>query len=77
MSGFDHRDDAGWAAVDLPRSREHHLHPGIVVAAGLEHRDRPIVYLYHREWLWAHTSRLQGFTPVPDGMVRLQGLKLN
>jgi peptide/nickel transport system substrate-binding protein len=46
-------------------------------AAKLEHRDRPIVYLYHRQWLWAHTNRLQGFSPVPDGMVRLQNLKLN
>jgi peptide/nickel transport system substrate-binding protein len=46
-------------------------------AAKLEHRDRPIVYLYHRQWLWAHTNRLQGFRPVPDGMVRLQDLKLN
>jgi len=46
-------------------------------AAKLEHRDRPIVYLYHRQWLWAHTSRLQGFRPIPDGMVRLQDLKLN
>jgi peptide/nickel transport system substrate-binding protein len=46
-------------------------------AAKLEHRDRPIVYLYHRQWLWAYTSRLQGFSPVPDGMVRLQNLKMN
>jgi peptide/nickel transport system substrate-binding protein len=46
-------------------------------AAKMEHRDRPIVYLYHRQWLWAHTNRLQGFSPVPDGMVRLQNLKMN
>jgi len=46
-------------------------------AAKMEHRDRPIIYLYHRQWLWAHTNRLQGFRPVPDGMVRLQDLKLN
>jgi peptide/nickel transport system substrate-binding protein len=46
-------------------------------AAKLEHRDRPIIYLYHRHWLWAHTNRLSGFQVVPDGMVRLQGMKLN
>jgi peptide/nickel transport system substrate-binding protein len=46
-------------------------------AAKLEHRDRPIVYLYHRQWLWAYTNRLHGFSPVPDGMVRLQNLKMN
>jgi peptide/nickel transport system substrate-binding protein len=40
-------------------------------------KDRPIVYLYHRHWLWAHSSKLSGFRTVPDGMVRVQGLKLN
>jgi peptide/nickel transport system substrate-binding protein len=45
-------------------------------AVAIEHRDRPIVYLYHRHWLWAHTSRLSGFRPMPDGLVRLQDLKL-
>jgi peptide/nickel transport system substrate-binding protein len=39
-------------------------------------KERPIVYLLHRHWLWGHTSKLSGFKPVPDGMVRLQGLKL-
>jgi peptide/nickel transport system substrate-binding protein len=40
-------------------------------------RDRPIVYLFHRHWLWAHTTKLSGFRPIPDGLVRVQGLKLN
>lgn len=39
--------------------------------------DRPIVYLYHRHWLWAYTNRLSGLRTVPDGLVRLQGLKFN
>jgi peptide/nickel transport system substrate-binding protein len=38
---------------------------------------RPIVYLFHRHWLWAHNAKLTGFRPVPDGMVRVQGMKLN
>jgi peptide/nickel transport system substrate-binding protein len=38
-------------------------------------KDRPIVYLYHRHWLWAYNARLSGLRTVPDGMVRLQGLK--
>ena len=46
-------------------------------AVRLEHRDRPIIYLYHRNWLWAHTNRLSGFRVVPDGLVRLQDMKLN
>jgi peptide/nickel transport system substrate-binding protein len=40
-------------------------------------RDRPIVYLYHRHWLWAHNAKLSGLRTVPDGMVRVQGLKMN
>jgi peptide/nickel transport system substrate-binding protein len=40
-------------------------------------KDRPIVYLYHRHWLWAHTSKLAGLRTVPDGLVRVQGLKMN
>ena len=39
--------------------------------------DRPIVYLYHRHWLWAYTTKLSGLRPVPDGLVRLTGLKFN
>jgi peptide/nickel transport system substrate-binding protein len=38
-------------------------------------KDRPIVYLFHRHWLWAYTSRLSGLRAVPDGLIRVQGLK--
>jgi peptide/nickel transport system substrate-binding protein len=40
-------------------------------------RDRPVIYLYHRHWLWAHNAKLTGLRTVPDGMVRVQGLKMN
>lgn len=40
-------------------------------------KDRPDIYLYHRHWLWAYTPRLAGFRPMPDGLVRVQGLRLN
>jgi peptide/nickel transport system substrate-binding protein len=40
-------------------------------------KDRPIIYLYHRNWLWAHSAKLTGLRTVPDGMVRVQGLKMN
>jgi peptide/nickel transport system substrate-binding protein len=35
-----------------------------------------IIYLFHRKWLIAHTTRLEGYQPVPDGLVRVVGLKL-
>jgi peptide/nickel transport system substrate-binding protein len=38
--------------------------------------DNPILYLYHRKVLIAHTTRLEGFKAVPDGLVRVVGLKL-
>jgi peptide/nickel transport system substrate-binding protein len=40
-------------------------------------RDRPIVYLFHRNWLWGHNAKLTGLRTVPDGMVRVQGLRMN
>jgi len=40
-------------------------------------KDRPIVYLYHRHWLWAYSSKLSGLRTNPDGLVRVQGLKFN
>jgi peptide/nickel transport system substrate-binding protein len=40
-------------------------------------QDRPIIYLFHRHWLWAYTSKLSGFRTVPDGLVRVQDLKFN
>jgi peptide/nickel transport system substrate-binding protein len=43
--------------------------------AAIALKDRPIVYLYHRDWLWAYSSKLTGLRTVPDGLVRVQGLK--
>jgi peptide/nickel transport system substrate-binding protein len=38
--------------------------------------DAPIIYLYHRRTLIAHTARLEGYRQLPDGMVRVVGLTL-
>jgi peptide/nickel transport system substrate-binding protein len=43
---------------------------GIILA------DNPKVYLYHRRVLIAHTARLDGYRQMPDGLVRVVGLKL-
>ena len=45
-------------------------------AVQIEARERPIIYLFHRHWLWAYTSKLSGFAKVPDGLMRLQNLQL-
>ena len=39
--------------------------------------DRPIIYLWHRKWLYAMNAKLSGFEPYPDGLIRPQGIKLN
>ena len=39
-------------------------------------QDRHRMYLWHRKNIVAHTARLQGFAPVPDGLIRLQDLRL-
>jgi peptide/nickel transport system substrate-binding protein len=38
-------------------------------------KERPIVYLYHRNWLWAYNAKLGGVRNVPDGLLRVSGLK--
>ena len=35
-----------------------------------------IIYLNHRKVLIAHSTKLEGFVPVPDGLVRVVGLRL-
>ena len=39
-------------------------------------KERPIIYLYHRNWLYAATPKLTGMRSVPDGLLRVTGLKL-
>lgn len=38
--------------------------------------DVPMMVLYHQTWLFAASTKLSGFTPVPDGLIRPQGIKL-
>jgi peptide/nickel transport system substrate-binding protein len=45
--------------------------------AAIALKDRPIIYLFHRHWLWAYTTKLSGLKTIPDGLVRVQGLKMN
>lgn len=38
-------------------------------------KERPIVYLFHRNWLWAYNKKLTGVRTIPDGLMRVQGLQ--
>jgi peptide/nickel transport system substrate-binding protein len=42
----------------------------------LEMEDDPILYIFHRTILIAHTTKLEGYKQMPDGLVRVIGLKL-
>ncbi len=37
--------------------------------------DKPLIPLYNTTWLFALSARLSGFVPVPDGLIRIQGMK--
>jgi peptide/nickel transport system substrate-binding protein len=39
-------------------------------------KARPVIYLYHRNWLWAYNPKLSGVRQIPDGLLRVQGLKM-
>ncbi len=39
-------------------------------------KERPIIYLYHRNWLWAYNAKLSGIKNIPDGLLRVTGLKM-
>ncbi|MEO1313379.1 MAG: ABC transporter substrate-binding protein, partial [Pseudomonadota bacterium] len=43
-------------------------------AVALQQEDMPIIYLYHPVWIWALDTSMEGFTPYPDGMIRLHGV---
>jgi len=40
-------------------------------------QDRHRMYLWHRKNIFIHTARLTGYVPVPDGMIRFAGMRLD
>jgi peptide/nickel transport system substrate-binding protein len=68
---FDDALNRGRAATD-PVQRAAAYHD----AASLYLAERPLIFLFHMTWLYAHSDRLNGFSPVPDGLIRPQGLTL-
>jgi peptide/nickel transport system substrate-binding protein len=45
-------------------------------AAGLFLADLPQIVLYHYRSVWGMRRAVQGFTAYPDGLIRLQGVKI-
>ena len=40
-------------------------------------RETPSLVLWHRRVFTGYSGRVQGFTPHPDGIIRVKGLKLS
>jgi peptide/nickel transport system substrate-binding protein len=45
-------------------------------AAAIYLKDRPFLFLYHYTWLWGANTKLAGFVPNPDGVIRVWGMHL-
>jgi peptide/nickel transport system substrate-binding protein len=46
-------------------------------AAAIYLPARPYLFLYHLKWFWGASAKLSGIVPHPDGIIRLQGLRLS
>jgi peptide/nickel transport system substrate-binding protein len=63
--------EAARASVD-PAERARQYHAALAIALPDRHR----IYLVHESWRFAHAARLSGFQALPDGIMRLEGLRL-
>jgi peptide/nickel transport system substrate-binding protein len=45
-------------------------------AAAIYLAARPYLFLYHLKWFWGASAKLDGFVAHPDGIIRLQGLRI-
>ena len=59
-------------AVTNPTARADLYHQVAAIYA----TDRPMLFLFHMTWLYALSQHVRGFAPVPDGLIRPQGLIL-
>ena len=64
---FDRLLDEARATTDLARRKALYA-----AATKTLLDDRPMIYLYHQNWLYGLSAKLTGFTPVPDGLIRLR-----
>lgn len=65
--------DAARTELDIEKRRDLYAQ-AVRLAFG---QDVGRIYLWHRKNVMAHSARLTGYRPVSDGMVRLQGMRLN
>jgi peptide/nickel transport system substrate-binding protein len=64
--------DAARTELDIEKRRDLYAQT-LRIAFG---QDVGRIYLWHRKNIMAHTARLSGYRPISDGMIRLQGMRL-
>ncbi|MEZ5843675.1 MAG: ABC transporter substrate-binding protein [Hyphomicrobiaceae bacterium] len=67
----DRELNAARTVYDIAKRKAHYA-----AAMKILRDDLPIMYLYHPSWIWALSSKVDGFVANPDGMIRLSGMKL-
>ena len=64
--------DAARVELDVAKRRDLYAQ-AVRIAFG---QDVGRIYLWHRKNIMAHSARLTGYRPIADGMIRLQGMRL-
>jgi peptide/nickel transport system substrate-binding protein len=64
--------DAARLELDMERRRDLYAQAFQIAIR----QDRSRIYLWHRKNIFAHTARLSGLVNVPDGLIRVHGLRL-
>lgn len=64
--------DAARTELDIEKRRDLYAQT-LRIAFG---QDVGRIYLWHRKNIMAHAARLSGYRPISDGMIRLQGMRL-
>jgi peptide/nickel transport system substrate-binding protein len=67
---FDTLLDAARSTADMPARMASYAK-----AYQLLREELPIIYLYSARWNFGMNAKVQGFTPIADGMLRLNGVK--
>ena len=79
LQAIENRYEPAYGALErflLRQGRRKFLKPLYEKLAKIILEDAPILYLYHPRMLIAHTTRLEGYRQMADGLVRVVGLKL-
>jgi len=74
--GFCDKDVDGWLEESRAKTAMADRRAAYAKIAERVLADGGIIYLYHRMVIIAHSVKLEGYRQMPDGLVRVVGLKL-